>query len=111
MLTQEEKDFICNTNQACLTSLEVFDFDTFYSSYAREKRPQETYDPACQACSSLFENYDFADACDATLRDVYESCDDCSASFNAWRQGFDKKEFCSGLFAAETELKSVLRLA
>ena len=62
VLTQEEKNFICNTNQACLSILEVFDFDTFYSSYAREKRPQETYDPACQACSSLFENYDFADA-------------------------------------------------
>ena len=107
VLSSDEKTVICNGNAECMQKLERYDFDSFYQSYARNKRPQQSYDAECQSCRSLLDNYNFADACDATLRDVYESCDDCTASFQSWRESFDKTSFCSGLSAAESEIKDV----
>ena len=113
-IPEATRDAFCLGNPACRGIVDDFlqngQASDWYYAFANEARPNETKTDGCanvpEACDILLETYDYEEACDLSLREVYESCDDsCSDTFTAWRSGqttpaFNKTGFCQSLSTA-----------
>ena len=94
---------------------------SWFEEFARHARPNATRQGACgaetEACDRLLETYDYEEACQQSLREVYESCEgSCAETFRDWRAGqtmpaFNKTDFCQSLELAKADLRDSFQSA
>ena len=120
-IPETTRDAFCLNDPTCRAVVDDFiaggAASDWYYAFANEARPNETKTEGCanvpEACDILLETYDYEEACDLSLRDVYESCEgSCSQTFSDWRSGktnpaFNKTDFCQNLESASTEISNM----
>jgi len=108
-LADEEIEAVCSTDSDCIDRVNTWDYASFYDEYTFNDRPHQTRTSECstQQCDTLLENFDYIALCDSSLRDVSESCSECSTAFDNWLATFNKQTFCSNIAVSKSNVKDV----
>jgi hypothetical protein len=113
---------VCGNSEECVQAIALFvdnEAADWYYQFASESRPNATKTQNCQstvACDVVLETFDYEEACDASLREVFETCDECEETFTNWRNGntvpaFNKTEFCTNMDIANDDIKNTFEAA